>query len=168
MWLKLLYNYNSVFLDGDGHTVLDVGEEFLAEAVDNGHIDVLNPNGSEDCARSREGVDMLGEEHTSGLTLHRASAVENKSARGRADRLGQTKSLAAEGLAVELGIVLVAAFGFLVAKLQSHLHRGESVKALCGNDGFSRGRTGGYNASFEFSHNYLPPFVIASKISSSV
>ena len=113
MWLKLLYNYNSVFLDGDGHTVLDVGKEFLAEAVDYGHIDVLAPDGCENRTCGCERVDMLGEEHTSGLTLHRASAVENETARGRADRLGQTESLAAEGLAVDLGVVLVAALGLL-------------------------------------------------------
>ncbi len=47
-------NYYSVFLDGDGHAGLDVIQKFLAETVDNGHVDVLDPNAGKDRSRSRK------------------------------------------------------------------------------------------------------------------
>ena len=108
----------AVFLQGDGHTVPDIVQEFIAQRVDNGHLNFGQPDGSQDGTGGSQGVDGLAEEHAGGLTVHGAGAVQNQTAGGGADGLRQANSFAGQGLAVEIGIVLVTAGGLLVTELQ--------------------------------------------------
>ena len=168
-WLRLTLNLNhAVLANVNSHTILNALKELIAEAIDNGHSNAVNPNVCENCACSSEGVDVISEEHASGVLMKRASAIENEAACGRTDGLGKAKSLIDEGLAVKLCVILVAALYLLVAKLKRHLKRSESVEALCGNNCLGCACAGSYNSTLKLFHNYLPPFVIACKISSSV
>ena len=40
----LFYDNHAVLFDGDGHAVLDVSEELVAKAIDNGHAHAVYPN----------------------------------------------------------------------------------------------------------------------------
>ena len=40
----LFYDNHAVLFDGDGHAVLDVSEELVAKAIDDGHAHAIYPN----------------------------------------------------------------------------------------------------------------------------
>ena len=142
----------AVFFDGDGHAVFHVGQELLAQAVDHGHIHAVEPHGGQDGAGGGQGGDGLRKEHTGGLTLHGAGAVEDQAAGGGADGLGQAQGLAQHLLAEEVGVVLVAAGGLLVAELQGLLEGGQGVQAAVAHQGGGGDGAGGNDSSLEFSH----------------
>ena len=142
----------AVFFDGDGHAVFHVGQELLAQAVDHGHVHAVEPHGGQDGAGGGQRVDGLTEKHAGGLTLHGAGAVEDQAAGGGADGLGQAQGLAQHLLAEEVGVVLVAAGGLLVAELQGLLERGQGVQAAVADQGGGGDGAGGNDSSLEFSH----------------
>ncbi len=110
---------------------------------------------------------MISKQHASGVFLHRASAVQNQTAGGRTNGLRQAKSLAKKGFAIDLLVALVAAFYFLIAKLQCHLEGCKGIKSLGGNNCLGSYFAGSNNSSFELFYYFLPP-VIVVKIWASV
>ena len=69
----LLYNYHTVFFDGDGHTLFHIVEEFLAQAIHHRHLHVRQPHGGEDgaCRRSNAFISIffLKFENISGFAI---------------------------------------------------------------------------------------------------
>ena len=160
--------YDAAFLHGDGHAVLHIAQELLAQAVDDRHLAALQPYVLQDGSGRRQRVDRLGKEHAGRLTVHGAGAVEHQPARGGTDGARQAKRLPGHGLAVEIRIVLVAAGRLLVAELQRLLEGCQRVQPAMTDQ---RRRADGAlrdHPSCELPHARSPPFVICVRISSSV
>ena len=164
----LFHRDQAIRPDGDGHAVLDIGQEVLAEGIDDRHLAGLEPDVGENGAGCRQRVDGVGEQHARRLPVHRARAVEDEAARGRADGLRQAERLAGHGLAVEVGVILVAAFGRLVAELERFLERGQRIESAVRHERFGLRAAGRDDTALEGLHACLPPFVILARISSSV
>ena len=121
---------DAVFLDGDFHAVFYVMEEFVAQAVNDGHGNAVHPNVCQDGSCGGKGVDVVGKQHTGGVFLHGAGAVKHQPAGGRSDGLGQAKSLPEQGFSVQILVALISAFYFLIAELQRHLEGSQRVEAF--------------------------------------
>ena len=59
---------HAVFLDLDGHAVLDLVEEPVAQSVDRRDV-VGRPDGGEDRAGRRQRIDRLGEQQRAGIAV---------------------------------------------------------------------------------------------------
>ena len=163
-----VYADDAVFLDGDGHIILHIIQEFIAQAIHHGHLAALQPNGGQDGTGGCQRVDGLGKQHAGGLTAHGAGAVQHQTAGGRANGLGQAQSLAGHLLVVQIGVILIAAGGFLIAELQRALEGCQGVKTAVGDHSLGSDGAGGNNATLKFLHTAHTPFVILVRTSSSV
>ena len=150
--IRLFYAHSAIFLDGDGHTVLYVFQELIAQGIHNGHLYIRAPYGGQDGSGCSQGVDGFGEEHTCGLTAHGACTVENQSACGGTDGLGQAQCFAGQFLAVKIRVVLVTAGGFFITELKRALQGCQCVEAIVGNNSFCGHGSGSNDTSFKFSH----------------
>ena len=83
----LFNNYFSVFGYGDGHTGLDMLEKFLAQTVNDRHLYIFQPYICQNNAGACQRVDGLGKEHTSRLSAHGTTAVDDQTAGGGANGL---------------------------------------------------------------------------------
>lgn len=56
---SLFHNHPAVFANGNGHAVFDIGEEFIAQGIDNGHFYIVQPHVGQNRAGGCQGVDGL-------------------------------------------------------------------------------------------------------------
>ena len=122
---------DAVLFHLDGHAVLYIGQEFVPEAVDDGHIGV-RPEGGEDRPGGGQRIDMLGKQHTGRLFAGGADRVKRHAARGGADGLGKAERLADHGLLIEVGVILVAAPDLFVPCQHGGLVAGQGIEAAAG------------------------------------
>ena len=131
--MRVLHHFDdAVFFHLDGHPVLHIGQEFIAEAVDDGHIGV-RPEGGEDRPGGGQRIDMLGKQHAGRLFAGGADRVKRHAAGGGADGLGKAERLAEHGFLIEVGVILVAAFDLFVARQHGRLVAGQGIEAAMGN-----------------------------------
>ena len=67
MIVTLFHSHDAVFTDGDGHTVFDIVQEFLTQAVHHGHLHVRQPHGGQNGTGGSQRVDGIGKQHTGRL-----------------------------------------------------------------------------------------------------
>ena len=96
------YDDLTVGFDGDGHAVLDIIQECFTQTVHNRHIHTFQPHGGQNGTGCCQRVNVVGKQHTGGDPLHGAGCVQNQTAGGGADGLGQAQSLAQHFLAEEI------------------------------------------------------------------
>ena len=72
----------------------------------------------------------------------------------------EAKGFACHLLAIEIGVILIAAGGFLIAKLQRLLEGGQGIESAMGNQSFRLAGAGNDYATFKLFHRYFTSFVI--------
>ena len=91
--LDLFNADNSVFFDGNGHSILNIIQELISQRVHNRHGHAVQPHRSQNRTGSSQRIDGFRKQHAGRLTLHGAGAVQNQAAGGRADGLRQAAFL---------------------------------------------------------------------------
>ena len=79
---KSIYADSTIFFYGNGHTVFHIIQEFLAQGIHHRHLRLRQPNGCQNRAGSRQGVNGTRKQHTSRLTPHSAGTVNYHTAGG--------------------------------------------------------------------------------------
>ena len=169
-WRLSVNIHRAVGVNGYLHSVLYIGEKIVAEGVHRRERGTLKPYVREDRTCRGERIYRFGEQKARRLSPHCAGAIEDEPAGCRAYRAGEAECLAAHFLSVKVGVVLVAAGGFLIPELERLLKGGECVKSSVGDKRLGCQAPGGYDSSLESFHAFSPPVipVISARISSSV